>query len=369
MTTEHENPDPESPETSEPPIYKRRWFPWAAGGTAVVLGLGIWAGVSASQEEPPEPEPTPSVAAPERPTTNPDPAASSNGDDSGAEESVEEPSTAQEQTQAEAQKAAETFMNKLNEGGEKEALAKRMSPYSTDALAASFEHVEEGAIPTDGETVSVSSGTEQWNAQVTNGDGEQLYSFVLNGYRNTDGEGTLLVESVDIPEDDDERRLDKNGYPIAPPVKPLSTDTLENLESQAYDVASYYFEFEHGESEEDRLDELEDRVRGGDIPDEVRPVIEGKDNDVQMFAPEGVRVMESANGDKVKDGQVSVAQVIKYADAAYATSEDNLPRPQEEVTVATDFTWSDATDSWAPSGFRVLSARPLSAEALEAQKD
>lgn len=338
---------PEQEPNQEPEKKEKKWVPFAiAGGALVVIG-GVWAGMSlGGEEEAPEPVETSSVqpqptgeaftAEPQQPNAS--------------------PSAIPEEQKSQAQVAAENFVEKLNSGKQGEDLAKFMKAMVTHGFYESLKHADKEAIPQDVANVSVSSGTSSWTGTARGEDGAELYTFELEGYKNNAGKAVILVKTMDIPEDESKPRLDESGHPIQPPVKPLSSSALENLNAQTYRLAGEYIEFEKGESEKDRLAELKKSVHDGDIPDEVRPTIEGRDNNVQMFSPENIRMLTGANGDKVKEGFVSVGMNIKYADAAWEN-----PEPWEEVMVAADFRWNDASDSWQPAGFRVTGVRPLGA--------
>lgn len=337
---------------------KNRVLPIVALGTITALAIGtlVFLGMNNDPEEPVNPQQT--TSAPAVPGESANPGSSGNqqttpqvtpgGGKEIADAKVEK---------SEVEKAAENFMKQISSGKSGQAWADDMKTMVTTPFYESLKHADPESVPA-GDKVTVTGENGRWTGTVVNAEGATLYTFAMGGYaKQIDGynapdeEGFVLVENMTLPER--ERELDTDGHPIKPPVAPLSPQTIEGLETQTYYVAKAYFEFKKGDSAQDRMATVKRMVNDGEVPD-LRPVVDGQDIDVQMYAPVRVKQLNESIGEESKEGFITVSMSIQYADAAKAE-----PRPLEEVVIGVDFAWDDASSTWHPAGFRVLSARPL----------
>lgn len=252
-----------------------------------------------------------------------------------------------------AQNVADEFIKKIKSGKAGEDWAKDMKPLITNAMYESLKYADPQAIPA-AKQAKVSGGAGKWTVNALDDKGNIAYTFFMNGYatEGVSGEPNVLVRAMDIPSAN-EPSMDKDGHPLPTPVVPFNDAIQKNLEQQAYGVAKTYFEFTASDLPENRTAKVKQAVNGGEVPP-LRPTIQGKNLNVQMYGPTNMHMFVSQAGEQTKENFITLGMNVQYADAI---STDQ--KPWEEVAIAVDFKWNQTTRSWTPGGLRVISARPL----------
>lgn len=251
---------------------------------------------------------------------------------------------------------AQSFMEDVNNADDGEELRDSAETDITTALDASLQYVESDTFPSeDGDEISIDDSSSGAVATVSDSDGEELYTFNMYGFpsedADADDEGTPMVETWNIPDprdsDDPADRLDESGHPIEAPVFPLSEDGAANYRSSSVPVVRAFVEYDGQATEEERTEQAEDAVNGGDVPD-VRNSNLGREAEVRMYAPENMRLLNEIEGDDIQTDQVSVGMTVYVANLR--ASENVI----DEFDIAVDYEFNDDLGYWQPSGMRML---------------
>lgn len=343
----------ETSETSTPePEDKRKKIAAAIVFGIAVIGLIVFMIFNfMGGSDPEEPTPTPT------PTQSQEPTAPSTNGPSEPTENPTQPEPPSESDKAAVEAVAKEFVSKIKTDQNSQAWADSLKGVVSTAFYESLRVSEPKSIPNGGNDFALGDlGSRDIRVNVAKDDGGTAYSFIVSNLavqpedENAEAPAPIWkVTAIDLPEAE-EQNLDENGYPIPPPVAPLSSDAYQLFYDKSFYVASAYLEFDAGESVQAREADLKKIVNNGETP-ALRPYNAASGAQVRMYGLEDLEVSEASAGAETKDGLITTTWNTSYRDTRTDLS-------VERVYMAVDFKWDSAAGIWKVHALRLIKAEP-----------